>query len=91
MNAEKNFENGKTELLSEISIESLRLNQHVDDEFTVREGLLLNSYFFLKQLGQSDEKAFGLDKSDVEIEQVPLVYHRAEQVALTRINSEVKK
>jgi KUP system potassium uptake protein len=57
----------------------------VENEFTVREGLLLNSYFLLKHLGQSDEKAFGLDKSDVEIEQVPLVYHRAEQVALTRI------
>jgi len=57
----------------------------------VSEGLLLNSYFFLKHLGQSDEKALGLDKSDVEIEQVTLVYHRVEQVALTRINSEVKK
>ncbi len=63
----------------------------VENEFTVREGLLLNSYFFLKHLGQSDEKAFGLDKSDVEIEQVPLVYHRVEEVALTRLNSEVKK
>lgn len=58
----------------------------VENEFTVREGLLLNGYFFLKHLGQSDEKAFGLDKSDVEVEQVPLVYHRVEQVALTRIN-----
>jgi len=63
----------------------------VENEFTVREGLLLNSYFFLKHLGQSDEKAFGLDKSDVEIELVPLVYHRVEQVALTRLNQELKK
>lgn len=51
----------------------------------VREGLLLNGYFFLKHFGQRDEKAFGLDKSDVEIERVPLVYHRVEQVALKRI------
>lgn len=57
----------------------------VENEFTVREGLLLNGYFLLKHLGQRDEKAFGLDKSDVEIEQVPLVYHRVDQVALTRI------
>jgi KUP system potassium uptake protein len=56
----------------------------VENEFTLREGLLLNSYFFLKFLGQSDEKAFGLDKSDVEIEQVPLVYHRAQDVELKR-------
>jgi KUP system potassium uptake protein len=57
----------------------------VENEFTVRDGLLLNGYFFLKHLGQSDQKAFGLDKSDVEIEQVPLVYHRVDQVTLTRI------
>ena len=52
----------------------------------IKEGLSLNEYFFLKHLGQRDEKAFGLNKSDVEVEQVPLVYHRVEQVALTRIN-----
>ncbi len=63
----------------------------VENEFSVSEGLLLNSYFFLKRLGQSDEKAFGLDKSDVEIEQVPLVYHRVEQAILTRINSDLRK
>jgi KUP system potassium uptake protein len=46
----------------------------VENDFALREGLLLNTYFYLKGLGQSDEKAFGLDKSDVEVEQVPLVY-----------------
>lgn len=56
----------------------------VENEFALREGLLLNSYFFLKSLGQSDEKAFGLDKSDVEVEQVPLIYHRAGEVTLQR-------
>lgn len=47
----------------------------VENDFALREGLLLNTYFYLKGLGLSDEKAFGLDKSDVEVEQVPLVYH----------------
>lgn len=56
----------------------------VENEFALREGLLLNAYFFLKNLGLSDEKAFGLDKSDVEIEQVPLVYHAIEKIALKR-------
>ncbi|MBL7849190.1 MAG: KUP/HAK/KT family potassium transporter [Cyclobacteriaceae bacterium] len=56
----------------------------VENEFTVREGLLLNTYFFLKRLGQSDESAFGLDKSDVAVEQVPLVYHRADELHLVR-------
>ena len=56
----------------------------VENEFTLREGLLLNSYFFLKQLGQSDEKAFGLDKSDVILEHVPLVYQPATKIELKR-------
>ncbi|NTW31535.1 MAG: KUP/HAK/KT family potassium transporter [Bacteroidetes bacterium] len=56
----------------------------VENEFTLREGLLLNSYFFLKRLGQSDEKAFGLDKSDVMIEHVPLIYQPAANIQLTR-------
>jgi KUP system potassium uptake protein len=56
----------------------------VENEFVLREGILLNSYFFLKQLGQSDEKAFGLDKSDVEVEYVPLVYQAVPKPDLTR-------
>ncbi|MEP7323389.1 MAG: KUP/HAK/KT family potassium transporter [Saprospiraceae bacterium] len=47
----------------------------VENEFSMNEGLLLNSFFFLKHLGVSDEKAFGLDKSDVVIENVPLIIH----------------
>lgn len=56
----------------------------VENEFALKEGLLLNSYFFLKRLGQSDEKAFGLDKSDVIVEQVPLVYQPVGKVQLKR-------
>jgi KUP system potassium uptake protein len=57
----------------------------VENEFAIREGLLLNAYFFLKKLGQSDEKAFGLDKSDVVEEQTPLVYHMTESANLQRV------
>jgi KUP system potassium uptake protein len=57
----------------------------VENEFAVREGLLLNGYFLLKHLSQSDEKAFGLDKSDVVEEHVPLVYHMTEGANLTRL------
>ncbi len=57
----------------------------VENEFRFREYLLLNGYFFLKHLGQSDEKAFGLDRSDVAIEYVPLVYHPVEKLKLKRV------
>jgi len=56
----------------------------VENEFALREGLLLNTYFFLYKLGQSDEKAFGLDKSDVLIEHAPLVYQPITKIELTR-------
>ncbi len=56
----------------------------VDNEFTLTDGILLNSYFLLKNLGLSDEKAFGLDKSDVITEQAPLVYNPIQNIELTR-------
>lgn len=56
----------------------------IENEFAFREGLILKSYFFLKRLGLSDEKAFGLEKSDVEIEQIPLVYQPITNIKLDR-------
>ncbi|MCC7505835.1 MAG: KUP/HAK/KT family potassium transporter [Saprospiraceae bacterium] len=57
----------------------------VENEFNLRDGLLLNSYFWLKRFGQSDEKAFGLDKSDVVVEQIPLVYQPVGEIELGRV------
>jgi KUP system potassium uptake protein len=57
----------------------------VENEFTFKEGFLLNTYFFLKHLGQSDEKAFGLDKSDIIVEQIPLIYQPVRKIDLRRI------
>lgn len=56
----------------------------VENEFSIAEGLLLEAYFALKSLSQSDEKAFGLDKSDVITEHVPLVYQPIRELSLTR-------
>jgi KUP system potassium uptake protein len=55
-----------------------------ENEFTLKDGLILNSYFILKRMGLSDEKAFGLDKCDVIVEQSPLLYQPAETPALSR-------
>lgn len=56
----------------------------VENEFSVKEGILLNGFFFLKNLGLKDEKAFGLDKSDVEIEYIPLIIHPSDKINLKR-------
>jgi KUP system potassium uptake protein len=57
----------------------------VENEFSIRDGIILNSYFFLKRLSLSDENAFGLDKSDIVIEQIPLIYQPANKFELVRI------
>jgi KUP system potassium uptake protein len=62
----------------------------VENEFSLKEGLLLHSYFFLNGLGQRDEKAFGLDKSDVVVEDIPLVYQPARKIELIRNLGETK-
>lgn len=53
-----------------------------ENEFALRDGLLLNGYFLLKRLGTTDEKAFGLDRSDVVTEDVPLLVQPAGNVVL---------
>ena len=58
----------------------------VENEFSLKEGIILNSYFFLKRLGLNDIKAFGLDKSDVMLEYIPLVYRPVQIIELNRIN-----
>lgn len=59
----------------------------VENEFAMKEGVILNSYFLLKRLGQSDEAAFGLDKNDVQIEHIPLVYQPIKQIEITRLKN----
>lgn len=61
----------------------------VENEFSLKEGVLLKSYFFLKNLGASDEKAFGLDKSDVVTEHVPLLYQPAQKIELIRTKATI--
>ncbi len=56
----------------------------VENEFTLTEGVLLNTYFLIKKYSLSDERAFGLDKSDVLIEEYPLVYQPISKIELTR-------
>jgi KUP system potassium uptake protein len=57
----------------------------VENDFSLKESLMLNSYFFLKSLSLNDERAFGLDKSDVVVEYIPLVYNKTQRLELKRI------
>jgi KUP system potassium uptake protein len=57
----------------------------VENEFILKDGLLLNTYFWLKGFGLDDVEAFGLEKSDVVIEEIPLIYHQHSEINLERI------
>ncbi|PWT78437.1 MAG: potassium transporter Kup [Bacteroidetes bacterium] len=55
-----------------------------DNEFSIRDGFILNSYFSIKKLALSEDKAFGLDSSETLIEKLPLVVAPASNIRLQR-------
>jgi KUP system potassium uptake protein len=57
----------------------------VENEFSLKEGFILKSYFWLSRLGLSDKKAFGLDLSDTKIEKIPLVVTPIHTIPLKRM------
>ena len=56
-----------------------------DSRLLWHEKIIMNSYFLIKKLSLSEEKAFGLDSSSVKIEKFPLVLHAPEKMDLKRI------
>ncbi len=56
-----------------------------NNSFNVREGFILNSYFAIKKLAQSEAKAFGLDTSETNVEKIPLVVKPVGNIVLKRI------
>jgi len=56
-----------------------------DNVLLWHEKLIMNTYFFIKKISLSEEKAFGLDSSSVKIEKFPLVLHPPESICMKRI------
>ena len=54
--------------------------------FNAAEGFILNSYFSIKKLAQSEAKAFGLDTSETHVEKIPLVVKPVTNFKLKRID-----
>jgi KUP system potassium uptake protein len=57
----------------------------VENEFSLKEGFIMDSYFSIKNFSQSDQKAFGLDSVSTVIEHVPLVINPKAYLPLKRI------
>ncbi|MBP7513970.1 MAG: KUP/HAK/KT family potassium transporter [Flavobacteriales bacterium] len=61
----------------------------VENEFTLRDDLLLDAYFALKRFALSDREAFGLDPNLTVVEQVPLVIQQRSELPLKRVGKGV--
>ncbi|HEY8781214.1 MAG TPA: KUP/HAK/KT family potassium transporter [Mucilaginibacter sp.] len=59
-----------------------------NNAFSVKEGFILNSYFAIKKLAQTEAKAFGLDTSETYIEKIPLVVNPVTNIVLKRIEAD---
>ena len=56
----------------------------VENELSLKDDIILDAYFALKQIALNDRDAFGLDESDTVIEYVPLLISEPAQVPLQR-------
>lgn len=56
-----------------------------DSDITFFEKVIMNTYFIMKKLSLSEEKAFGLDSSSVKVEQFPMVLHAPEKIEMCRL------
>ncbi|GAB3826840.1 KUP/HAK/KT family potassium transporter [Hymenobacter jeollabukensis] len=56
-----------------------------DNQLSFREQLILRGYFLFNQLAISDQKAYGLDTSDVAVEHVPLTIQPLRPLDLQRL------
>jgi KUP system potassium uptake protein len=56
-----------------------------ENELPFYEKVVLKIYFFLKSISLSEEKAFGLDTSSVNIEKVPLIIAPPREIHLKRL------
>jgi KUP system potassium uptake protein len=59
-----------------------------DNQLSFKENFILKSYFYINKLAISDQQAFGLDTSDVAVENVPLTIQPYRQIELMRTPAE---
>jgi KUP system potassium uptake protein len=60
----------------------------VENELPVKEDFILDAYFSIKGVAQSDQKAYGLDSSDTIIEYSPLFIDQKDKLPLKRTRRE---
>jgi len=56
-----------------------------ENEFSSKDAFILNAFFAIKHLAQSEAKAFGLDTSETRVEKIPLVVSPVSNIQLKRV------
>jgi KUP system potassium uptake protein len=59
-----------------------------NNEFSVKESFILNSYFAIRKIAQTEAKAFGLDTSETRVEKIPLVVKPVTNIVLKRVDEQ---
>ena len=57
----------------------------IENELSIREDFIMDTYFNIKHFSQSDQKAFGLDNDMTIVEHVPLIIKANENLPLRRV------
>jgi KUP system potassium uptake protein len=55
-----------------------------DNEFSVRDGFLLNAFFTISSMAQSEKNAYGLDSNQTVVEYEPLVVNPISNIKMRR-------
>lgn len=59
-----------------------------DNELSLLERMIMRGYFILKRISLSEERGFGLDSSDVQIEKYPLIVSSVADINLKRVDED---
>ncbi|MFM7217487.1 MAG: KUP/HAK/KT family potassium transporter [Bacteroidota bacterium] len=76
---------GRKNLIGDFRFVVMEKYLSYENELPFYEKITLDTYFLLKRLSLSEERAFGLDTSSVTIEKVPLIVNPVRELNLKRV------
>jgi KUP system potassium uptake protein len=57
-----------------------------NNEFSIKDSFILNSYFAIRKIAQTEAKAFGLDTSETRVEKIPLIVKPVTNIVMKRVD-----
>ena len=75
----------KNRIIGDFKFVVMKKYLSIENELPFFEKIIMNGYFLLKSLSLSEEKGFGLDTSNVAIEQVPVILAPSKGIEMKRI------